>query len=221
MRVVCVRDNVLLCFVPDKIEKTMRIPKGIETIEEEAISDQWVVQLHPDEERGGWYSTENVKKVILPATIKEIKEGPISGFMNIEKIQVEEGCTGGILKDGCLCSPDGKTLLFYPMGGKRKIVIPEGIKRIGNLALFGHYQLDEVIIPEGVEEIGKQNLIVNYKLAGEEVIVHLPGSLKKIGSNSFTSIYYSFSTHRYRIVAPEGSYAIKYAMRRKLPYTEI
>ena len=67
------------------------------------------------------------------------------------------------------------------LGGRRFVVIPYGVQRIGNKAFYWN-DLEAVVIPDTVTEIGKEAFAVN-KLKK----VFIPDSVKTIGKDAFSS----------------------------------
>lgn len=78
-------------------------------------------------------------------------------------------------------SADKKTLISYPNDVDR-LVIPESVEKIGDVAFRDNYYLKEIILPNGIVEIGNAAFL-NSSITK----VVLPEGLTKIGQSAFKS----------------------------------
>ena len=162
-------------FTKDKKEMLMLAP-DIEDSDEYLIPDG-VEKIYSE----CFNLIQSIETVYIPASVKEIEEGAFFSTFSLKEIVVDEANANYKSENGILLSKDGTLLLAWPDGIEGKeLVIPDGVKRIGEYLFYGRY--DEgysVVIPEGVEEIG------TFSLPGFMASVTLPSSLKKIDANVF------------------------------------
>jgi len=121
--------------------------------------------------------------VTIPASVTEVSSYDFDDCTKIRSFSVEKGNAAYKTANGMLILNNGSELVCVPPALKtaKSIVIPSGIKRIGNYAFSDFAQLTSVVIPEEVEEIG------NYAFRNCTALsdVKLPKSLKIIGDYSF------------------------------------
>lgn len=103
---------------------------------------------------------------------------------------------------------DDRALLYKEMS---KVVIPYGIRTIGDKAFADCGLLEEVIIPDSVVKIDKYAFAQCERLSE----VTIPGSVKEIGESAF-----SLSSLRRAFVEP-GSCAEEYCRQNNIPYEYI
>lgn len=70
---------------------------------------------------------------------------------------------------------------FYDMSGLKKVVLPEGLMRIGRMAFVRCYGLEEVILPEGLITI-EDGAFANCTALRS---IHLPSTVKEISTYAF------------------------------------
>lgn len=83
-------------------------------------------------------------------------------------------------RDGILYDKKGTKLLFFPQG-RTEVVVPDGVKEIGNDAFSKAYKLKSVTLPDTIREIGKNSFLCT----GIESFT-APQSLKTIGDRAFS-----------------------------------
>ena len=121
--------------------------------------------------------TENILKVELPDTVKELGEAAFSGvgnygsfnFSSLERIELSKN----ISKIETCTFVDCKNLKYVKM--------PENITEIGPSAFYGCKAIESITIPEGVKKIGERSFEGCTNLQQ----INLPGKLEKIGANAF------------------------------------
>lgn len=69
--------------------------------------------------------------------------------------------------------------------GNTKIVIPEGVREIGERAFFSDHSVVSVTLPEGLERIGKNA----FCMCGRLTSINIPKSVKEIGTAAFDSCF--------------------------------
>ncbi|MBE6562327.1 MAG: hypothetical protein E7660_01175 [Ruminococcaceae bacterium] len=70
---------------------------------------------------------------------------------------------------------------YYFTDGLTKVVLPEGLRRIGTMAFVNCYGLKDINLPEGLEVIGESAFANCYSLEK----LHIPSTLKEIGQGAF------------------------------------
>lgn len=109
---------------------------------------------------------QKLTKLILPGTIKKIKERSMQGCNKLEEIVLSDG----IEEIGAHS--------FWGNNNLRRIKFPKSLKKIGNRAFPFCQKLEYLNFNDGLKEIGSNNfkfLNLNY--------IYFPNSLEKIGSN--------------------------------------
>ena len=102
----------------------------------------------------GWV-THKLNKLILPASVTEIREGALCNYVN--EILLAEGNTAYKMVDGAIFTKDGKTLIYYPHDKQTdSYSVPEGTVRIANQAFVNCHALKKLNIPASVKEIGNE-----------------------------------------------------------------
>lgn len=77
---------------------------------------------------------------------------------------------------------EGGTLLKFTDDDAERVVIPETIRRIGEVAFFHHDHIKEVILPEGLLSIGNRAFCDCEKLER----IHIPASVQQIEAEAFS-----------------------------------
>lgn len=140
-----------------------------------------------------------LEKVTLPNTLKYLDA---SAFNNcpITEYRFEGFNPNYKLVDGVIYSKDGEKLIAFPSGREgsfkvpecvktigdcafensilSEIIIPEGLKKIGDSALCDCKNLKSITLPEGLQDLGEDALCCTF------VPLHIPNSLSKFGSNA-------------------------------------
>ncbi len=137
-------------FMCENLE-VLEICEGVEKICENAVSD-----------------CENLKKVIIPASIKDM-ELAFYECKGIEEVELREG----------LAEISQST--FWYCGDLKKVIFPKSLKKIGDFAFGGCSALESINLPEGLEEICDSAFEDCWELTS----VTFPKSLKTIGYGAF------------------------------------
>lgn len=168
------------------VGETYYVPYGITTIENIKLPD-------------------NVKKLVVPSTVKEIEENSVCFSNELEEVQLSEGLK--II---------GKKAFMYCKKLTR-INFPNSLKRIDDEA-FRDTNIEEAIIGDGVK-IGsgvfdKCNNLYNLRLPAdiEEIsdgccskgINKIPKNVKRIGTTNTNNIsYYERNNYNYELYLPK------------------
>ena len=136
---------------------TVILPQSLTKIEVGAFRHTWIGSLQ------------------IPANVFEIEEGAFEYPINL-KIEVSPENKYFEVCNNLLIDKRPKKILCAI---SNKLEIPNGIMEIADHAL-GHLQSKRIVIPEGVTRIGKDNLNLNKALK-----ISLPSTLKDITRSSF------------------------------------
>ena len=145
-------------------------------------------------ESGAFGSFSNLRKLILPNGLHEIRKEAFYDCFNleeivgVEKVQIIEknvlSCTA--YYDKCSILFNGTVLQKYNAIGEKQYTIPEGTTEIANQAfLYGteDYEdvLEEIVVPDSVTVIGASAFQGRKKLHS----VNIPNGVKKIEVDTF------------------------------------
>ena len=159
-------------------------------------------------------NTNNILKVELPDTVKELGVSAFSGnefygsfnFSSLERIELSKN----ISKIENYTFYDCKNLKYVKMpdniteigmdafsgcGALESITIPEGVKKIGNGCFENCTNLQQINLPEGLETIDSWAFFACKNLQK----INLPEGLKKIGG-----VCFEYCTSLQQINLPEG-----------------
>lgn len=140
-----------------------------------------------------------LKAVRIPSLVKSIGAGAFSGCSSLESIIVDD-CNPRYrsLLDCCM-TRDGRTLVFgckssripacvktigenaFDEMGLTGMVIPEGVRSIGQYAFAGNIFLTSIALPSTLEEIGTHAFLY----CDELLEIDIPGAIKFIGEEAF------------------------------------
>lgn len=138
-------------------------------------------------------SPENVKEVIVPATVETLTEKAFKGCKNLKKLTISENTTipfGAFTKCDSLtdengCIVVGGVLLY--MTPHDKVVIPEGVveipDRFEDHEMSGTGKIKSIVFPKSLIKIGAGTFRNHPKLSK----IEFPPNLKEIGGSSFSS----------------------------------
>lgn len=152
-------------------------------------------------------NAEYLKTVIIGENISLIGDWGIINCSALKEIKVSEKNTEFTTVNGALYTKDMGELLFFPNGSLSVItdsdgnttggtvVLPSGIKKIGNNAFYQCGNLYEITFNNDLEEIGDKAFIKCSNLKNFDS----PESLKKIGDDAF-----SYCDSLTEIIIPES-----------------
>ena len=126
-------------------------------------------------------SCDNLTRVTVPAGVTEGADLAFANCTALEEILVAEGNSAYASRDGMLYTKDLGTLLCCPGGKSGVILLPPGVRRIGNSAFSWNEKITAVALPDGLAEIGDSA----FSLCSQLARVNLPKSLTAIGSGAF------------------------------------
>ncbi len=116
--------------------------------------------------------------ITIGKNVKNIPRLVVSGYDVTYSVQAENAYLAAY--DGGLYSKDKTVLYGYPGAKKGTIIVPDGVKKIGDWALAFIRDEVKIILPEGLTHIG-------YGAFSQSQItdINLPGSLVEIEGDAF------------------------------------
>lgn len=156
-------------------EQKVNIPLGITIIGERAFADN-----------------ENIDCVVLPETVKEIRNEAFCNCTSMQKINLPATIThiGAAVFENCvkllrIDLPNIRKIersTFNRCHKLREIKLPEDLEEIDDLAFYQCFSLTQIDFPVSLKSIGK---LAFYKTQSIREVV-LPENIRKAGSNVFT-----------------------------------
>ena len=154
--------------------------------------------------QGAFQTCANLRRLILPVSVKKIGAWAWGGARNIKEIRYEGDLADWLETDSwCFAEaelfingqsvqeleevtvPDGVTKIgacaFYFFRNIKRVVLPSGVKELGWSAFRECKRLTEVVLPEGVEKI---NELAFFGCTGLEKLI-LPVSVDTVESDAF------------------------------------
>ena len=131
-----------------------------------------------------FYRCENVKSINLPSTVESIAVKTFPANSQFE-INFPNGSDRYRVQDGFLIDNSEEKIIFsdYNRRHQSELVIPEGIKEIGDEVFFGA-MIQKVVLPQSLEKIDEMAFFFCYIL--KEVTI--PKNVKYIGDMCFYGI---------------------------------
>ena len=158
---------------------------------------------------------ESIETLYIGKDVAELRGESFVNLRALKKFVVDEANESYISVDGVLYTKDMKTLLCVPKAYEgTEFTVPETVEIIGRSA-FSDCKFEKVILPEGLKRIENMAFlkaealkeIVSYK--GEETYASLPEGLEFIGVDTFN---YAGITYLYipASVKEIGAYSFTY-----------
>ena len=120
--------------------------------------------------------------LVLPKHMEAVEGKLLNELMYTKQFQLDASNETFTIREGSLCSADGKTLVAYPKGRGETYVVPDGIEVLGQ-ECFKSASLKEVILPEGLKRIEEKAFAsCNYLKRAD-----LPQTVEYIGPHAFDS----------------------------------
>lgn len=170
--------TVLICYPSLKKEASYTIPEGVERIQTLAFTNCKYLKevVFPDTlrvlESFAFNSCNSIESFFIPAGVTTMANRALSA--NAKSISVSNENMNFSAVDGVLFNKAGTELIQYPLGKNEKCyTVPESVRKIGDEAFSGNWELEEVIIPKTVTEIGQNAFsgcrIISAKIKGNQV----------------------------------------------------
>ena len=145
-----------------------------------------------------FYSCPDLKGIALPNTITNIGRQAFCWSKSINSITIPSSVVSIGWQAFFGCNIESVTVSQYICATSRNdndlgdlfdkvktIVVPEGVKNIGDYAFYDSYYLQSIVLPNGVDNIGDYAFGYCRNLTK----VTLPNTVTNIGQNAFTSCY--------------------------------
>lgn len=143
----------------------------------------------------------DITSVFVPANITKLYSGSFSSCPDIEKIEIAADNPKYESVGNCIIEKESKLLLFgcktsvipenygiteisanaFQRSNITSIVIPAGVKKIGDRAFSGCTSLESITLPSGLESIGKYAFSNLPKLTE----IKIPNTVTIVGYNAF------------------------------------
>lgn len=128
-----------------------------------------------------FYGNKNITSVKLPSSLVGIGGGAFSGCSNIQEVHISNLASYCEMDCGYY-AVFGSEVVYYVNGTPiTDLVVPEGVKKIGDGLFYGSTTIKSVVIPDGVTHIGER-AFYNCGFLNE---VRFPDSLTYIGTDAF------------------------------------
>ena len=145
-----------------------------------------------------------VKSVKIHGGVKEIGKDAFGWCHSLTDISVSRDNENYTSYDGCLYNKNMTELIEYPLGKNEAFVrLPNGIKKIGDTAMFANFAAERIVLPETTETIGRQSFNYTTNLKAIEIPTSV-GSIDEFAFNScesLTDIYYTGSREQWEGIA--------------------
>jgi len=146
----------------------------------------------------------NLTSITIPASVTTIGEEFCMSY-SLTSIEVDNANPNYSSEDGVLYNKDKTALIYYP-GGKEgsKFIIPDGVKRIENLAFQVAAYLSSITIPASVTSIGGNAFSCSY-LTGIEVQWEMPIFIEVNYFSNAGFSYYNSDLSTLTLTVPAGA----------------
>ena len=177
------------CFRTISNIKEVVLPEGIEALEYEAFDSCTGLEKINIPSTVTFIGTrcfahcKSLKELKLPSSLTRLGDGFAYGCTALKRFTLEEGCIVYRMQNSLLYTVDGKTLVACPILENGILKIPDGTKKIADMAVDypSGERLEEVVLPDGIMEIGQSAFALNPALKMPD----LPDSLISIGKDAF------------------------------------
>ena len=131
----------------------------------------------------------SLREVTIPAAVESIGDSVFSGCQSLETIYVDPANRMYTSVDGILYDAELTRIISVPAGISGHVVIPEGVKLIGQSAFAGCSKLEGITLPDSVEVIG----MAAFSGCSELAEIHLGPNIVNILHSAFdyTAYYYN------------------------------
>lgn len=102
------------------------------------------------------FINSGLSSVTIPKTVAELGKGAFASCHSLENIFIESGNENYVDTNGVVYSKDKTIVVEYPAGkNSTEYEVIDGVKKIGNGAFYGSWNLNTVYLPEGIESVGE------------------------------------------------------------------
>lgn len=132
----------------------------------------------------GIHSETKIKEVHVPSTIESIGMGSFSAASTLEKVVIDPDNPNYKNIGNNVYSKDASILYAYPSGQKEEeFIVPNGVKEIKADAFYGTKSLKKIALPNGLKKIGE---IAFRNSAIKEATI--PASVTEIENGGFEGV---------------------------------
>ncbi len=166
--------------------KNIKLPSTIAKIETfafdgcaslESIEINGYFTLYPT----AFTQCDELTKLKITKDVEKISKSIISSINNLEEIEVDQKNTHLKTIDGILYNYDVSELIGCPPKKEGKVIIPNGVKIIGDMAFQSCKNITEIEIPSSVETIEKYA----FNICDSLKKINIPGSVKVLKEKTF------------------------------------
>ena len=166
--------------------KSLILPKGLETIEQLAISSPldnlYISNTVTTIGASAIELSDNVTSVYIPASVSFMDGVIFSGANALKEIVVSPKNNNYKSVDNVIYTKDGKTIVLYPEGKEGdSYTVPEGVVEIGAAAFSSNKYLKTLCLPSTLEKI--ESSAFAYMDGIESMTI--PNSVTSIGDYAF------------------------------------
>lgn len=166
--------------------KSLILPKGLETIEQLAISSPldnlYISNTVTTIGASAIKLSDNVTSVYIPASVSSMDGVIFSGASALKEIVVSPRNNNYKSVDNVIYTKDGKTIVLYPEGKEGdSYTVPEGVVEIGASAFSSNKYLKTLCLPSTLEKIESSAFA---SMVGIESMT-IPNSVTSIGAYAF------------------------------------
>ncbi len=181
-------DRRLICYPRSFREKSYTVPDGTEIIGNEAFYNcsSLISFTIPDSVTSigdfAFYGSF-ITSVTIPDSITSIGANPFADCSMLTEINVSSGHPVlAVIDDVLISKPDMRLVSFPIDSGGESVVVPEGIRIIGDYAFDNCRNVMAVTIPDGVTVIGKRA----FNSCSSLTTLNIPSSVTGIGEYAFS-----------------------------------
>ena len=127
------------------------------------------------------YFEIEIKSIVLPDSVTEINAEVFERCVDVKKVVVSENNPVYHSKGNCLIETETNKLVF----ARKKSVIPDDVKAIGDYAFVKCSALKSITLPDGVTAIGEYA----FKDCDKLTSITLPSGVTSIGDYAFAGCY--------------------------------
>ena len=214
--------KVLVQYPSEKEGSSIVIPNGVIEIEKNAFQNNYKINkvVLPDSlitiGKQAFYGCEHLKEIDLGKGVKNIDDLAFA-FTQLSEVRIP----------GSVQNIGGRAFGFLS-GTLKKVVVEEGVKKVGDYAFTEDIELEEVSLPSTLTEIGEAafsgcrgirsiSLPRNLRVIGSRAFdgctfteIVLPENLTTIGERAFFGCYNLMSLTIPKSVTTIGEYAFGY-----------
>ena len=167
--------------------ESITIPKRIQTIEKATFLNCRLQSIIIPENvtRIRWaafYECKSLESITIPETLRSIDYGAFANCEKLHRISVAPDHPFFTADADVLFDKKQERLIMYPCGKQETHCrIPDGVKKIGDMAFYECKKLQSVTIPESVTSIGAEAFAFCSSLRS----IIIPDSVMRIGKEAF------------------------------------